>query len=212
MVDAVSVLGTHFAELVRKHAHELFTRQDAKSFCDRVAVENPKVVEDLVPKLLSLGIVQRVLQNLLRERVSVRDGVTILEALAEAAEVTKNPLLLTEFARQAMRRAVIRPFLSPQNEFPAYFLDPQIEQAVESAVEHGEQNSVLTMKPQPLREAVSRIQRKLDKTASAAVAITTSGARHFLRQILEPVLPNLTILSHNEIPPEVKVLPLGTLE
>ena len=90
MVDALSVLGTHLAELVRRYSHELFSRQDAKKFLDRVSEENPKVVEDLVPKLLSLAAVQRVLQNLLRERVAVRDGVSILEALGEAANITQG--------------------------------------------------------------------------------------------------------------------------
>jgi flagellar biosynthesis component FlhA len=101
VVDAVSVLGTHLAELIRRYAHELFSRQDAKKLLDRVALEHPKVVEDLVPKLLPLATVQRVLQNLLRERVSIRDAVTILEALGEAAVTTRNPVLLTEYVRQA---------------------------------------------------------------------------------------------------------------
>src|SRR5215813_7077175 len=113
VVDSVSVLGTHLSELIRRHAYELFSRQDAKKLLDRVAVENPKVVEDLVPKLLPLAAVQRVLQNLLRERVSIRDGVTILEALGEAAATTRNPVLLTEYVRQALRRTIVKPYLSP---------------------------------------------------------------------------------------------------
>ena len=93
VVDDISVLGTHLTELVRTHAHELFSRQDTKNFCDRVAQSNPKVVEDLVPKMLSLSVIQRVLQNLLRERVPIRDSVTILEALSEGANMSKNPVL-----------------------------------------------------------------------------------------------------------------------
>ena len=107
MVDAVSVIGTHLTEVVRRHAHELFTRQDAKTFCDRVAQENPKVIEDLVPKLLPLATIQRVIQNLLRERVPIRDAVGILEAMGEAAQTTKNPVLLTEYVRQSIRRGII---------------------------------------------------------------------------------------------------------
>ena len=106
LVDAVSVLGTHIAELARRYAHELFSRQDAKKVLDLVAVEQPKVVEDLVPKQLQLSVVQRVLQNLLRERVSIRDTGSILEALGEAALSTRNLVLLTEYARQAVRRTV----------------------------------------------------------------------------------------------------------
>ena len=108
LVDAVSVLGTHIAELARRHAHELFSRQDAKKVLDLAAVEQPKVVEDLVPKQLPLSVVQRVLQNLLRERVSIRDTGSILEALGEAALSTRNLVLLTEYARQAIRRTVVK--------------------------------------------------------------------------------------------------------
>src|SRR5579863_10036967 len=123
VVDLVSVLGTHLAELVRRHAHELFSRQDAKKLLDRVAVENPKVVEELTPKLLTLAAVQRVLQNLLRERVSIRDAVSVLEALSEAGASTRNPILLTEYVRQAIRRTVVRPYLNSAGDLPAYFVD-----------------------------------------------------------------------------------------
>ena len=121
LVDAVSVLGTHIAELARRHAHELFSRQDAKKILDLVAVEQPKLVEDLVPKQLPLSVVQRVLQNLLRERVSIRDAGSILEALGEAALSTRNLVLLTEFARQAIRRTVAKRFLDASGNLPAYF-------------------------------------------------------------------------------------------
>ena len=120
VVDAVSVMGTHLSELIRQHAHELFSRQDAKRFLDRVAAENPKVVEDLVPKLVSLAAVQRVLQNLLRERVSIRDSVTILETLGEAAATIRNPILVTEYVRQSLRRIIVKPYLNANNELPAY--------------------------------------------------------------------------------------------
>src|SRR5579884_3952794 len=112
VVDEISILGTHLSEVVRKHAHELFTRQDAKAYCDRVAQSHPKVVEDLVPKLLSLFVIERVLQNLLRERVPIRDSVTILDALGEAAHMTKNPVLLTEYVRQAIRRTLAAPHIN----------------------------------------------------------------------------------------------------
>src|SRR5581483_9480673 len=141
VVDPVSVLGTHLSELIRRYAHELFSRQDAKKILDRVALDHPKVVEDLVPKLLSLAQVQRVFQNLLRERVSIRDAVSVLEALGEAGATSRNPVLLTEFVRQSIRRTVVKPFLNANGELPAYFLDPGLEQMFESAVEHGEQHS-----------------------------------------------------------------------
>ena len=194
VVDPVSVLGTHLSELIRRHAHELFSRQDAKKLLDRVSVEHPKVVEDLVPKLLPLATVQKVLQNLLRERVSIRDAVSILEALGEAAVATRNPVLLTEYVRQAIRRTVVKPYLNRAGDLPAWFLDPAIEQAVEAAVEHGEQNSHLTLAPQAIRDMLNRIASRV------AVARNAGGGDHFLGSAVfpaadrgadpaEPVLP-----------------------
>jgi flagellar biosynthesis protein FlhA len=212
VVDGVNVLGTHLAEVVRRHAHELFSRQDAKRLLDRVAVENPKAVEDLVPKLLPLATVQRVLQNLLRERVSVRDAATILEALGEAAPATRNPALLTEYVRQSIRRAVVKPYLNRAGDLPAWFVDPSIEQAIESAVQHGEQSSHLALAPEALRGIVNRVVSRVGSPETPVVAITSSGARYFLRQIVEPSAPNLMVLSHNEIPPGQKVQSLGNIQ
>jgi len=211
VVDGVSVLGTHLSELIRRHAHELFSRQDAKRVLDRVAVEHPKAVEDLVPKLLPLASVQRVLQNLLRERVSIRDGASILEALGEAAGVTRNPVLLTEYVRQAIRRSVVRPYLNRSGELPAWFLDPSLEQAVEGAVEHSEQNSHLSLAPQTIRDILNRITARVVSPEAATAVITTTGARYFLRQMVEPSLPNLFFIAHNEVPPGLRVQPLGTI-
>ena len=209
VVDDISVLGTHLTELVRRHAHELFSRQDTKSFCDRVAQSNPKVVEDLVPKLLSLAVIQRVLQNLLRERVPIRDAVTILEALSEGANMSKNPVLLTEYVRQAIRRSVVKPHLNPQGEIPVYQVEPAAEQLVESAIEHNETNSLLSLAPQAAREFAGGITRKLDRPDSSAVLLTAPSVRFFVKQLLETALPDIAVLSHSEIPPEIKVKSLG---
>src|SRR5579863_8824444 len=212
VVDLVSVLGTHLAELVRRHAHELFSRQDAKKLLDRVAIENPKVVEELTPKLLPLATVQRVLQNLLRERVSIRDAASILEALSEAAASTRNPILLTEYVRQALRRTVVKPYLSASGDLPAYFVDPSVEQAVESSIQHGEQSSHLTMAPQAIRDILSRIQQKIGSPETPVVAVTSAGARYFMRQIAEASMANVAFLSHNEVPVEVKVISQGFIQ
>jgi flagellar biosynthesis protein FlhA len=212
VVDGVSVLGTHLSELIRRNAHELFSRQDAKRLLDRVALEHPKVVEDLVPKLLPLATVQRVLQNLLRERVSVRDAVSILEALGEAANATRNPVLLTEYVRQSIRRAVVKPYLNRAGELPAWFLDPSIEQAVEAAVEHGEQNSHVALAPQAMRDLLNRFAARIGTPEAPVVAVTSAGARYFLRQMTEPVMPNLFFVSHNEVPPGLRVHSLGTVQ
>jgi len=211
VVDPVSVLGTHLSEAIRRHAHELFSRQDAKRLIDRVAVEHPKVVEDLVPKLLPLATVQRVLQNLLRERVSIRDAVSILEALGEAGGATRNPMLLTEYVRQTLRRAVVKPYLSRTGELAAWFVDPSIEQAVEGAVEHGEQNSHLSLAPQAMREILNRVAARVGSPETPVVAVTSAGARAFLRQITEASIPNLYFIAHNEVPPGLRVQSLGNL-
>ena len=211
VVDPVSIMGTHLAELIRRHAYELFSRQDAKRLLDRVSVEHPKVVEDLVPKLMPLAVVQRVLQNLLRERVSIRDAVSILEALGEAAAATRNPILLTEYVRQVIRRAVVKPYLNRSGELPAWFLDPGLEQAIESAVDHGEQNSHLSLAPQAVRDILNRIASRMGAPEMPVVAITSSGSRYFLRQMAEVAIPNLIFLAHNEVPPGTRVHSLGTI-
>jgi flagellar biosynthesis protein FlhA len=211
IVDTISVLGTHLGELVRRHAHELFSRQDAKKVLDRVAEDNPKVVEDLVPKVLSLAVVQKVLQNLLRERVSIRDAASIFEALGEAAPITKNTVLLTEYVRQAIRRQVAKPLLDQTGELSAYFLDPGIEQTVESALEHAENSSHLNLAPQQIRNIQERIQKCCGAPEASVVLLTSSGSRFFVRQITESVAPNLTVLSHNEIPPEARIVSLGAV-
>ncbi len=208
----MSVLGTHLAELIRRHASELLSRQDTKNILDRVTEENPKVVEDLVPKLLPLATVQKVFQNLLRERVSIRDAVTILESLGESAAMTKNPILLTEYARQAIRRMLVKPYLNPAGELPAFFVDSQIEQTVERAIEYNEQSSHINLPPQKIREILDKVTRTAGSTDSPMAVVTSTSARFYLRQMIEAQLPNLSILSHNEIPSGVKVVSMGLIQ
>jgi len=212
VVDAISVLGTHLGEIVRSHAHELFSRQDAKKLLDRVAEENPKLVEDVVPKLLSLAVVQKVLQNLLRERVSIRDAGSILEALGEAAGVTKNTVLLTEYVRQTIRRMVVKPYLNAAGDLPAYFLDANLERMIEAAVEHTENMSHLNLAPQRIREILDSIKRIVGTPDTVIVALTSSGSRYFLRQMAENSIRNLFVVAHSEVPAGVKVISLGTIQ
>lgn len=209
IIDAISVLGTHLGEIIRRHAHELFSRNDARRVLDRVAEENARLVEDLVPKLLPVAAVQKVLQNLLRERVSIRDATSIMEALGEAAAMTKNTTLLTEYVRQAIRRQVVKPYLNASGELAAYFLDPTIDREVEHAIEHTETVSHLNLAPDRARDIVDRLASSAGGVDSPMVLLAGSGSRFFIRQIGEVNLPNLTILSHAEIPPAMKVLSLG---
>jgi len=211
IVDTISILGTHLGEVVRRHAHELFSRQDAKNVLDRIAEENPRLVEDLVPKLLTLAVVQKVFQNLLRERVSIRDASSILEALGEAAPITKSTVLLTEYVRQAIRRQVVKPLLDTAGDLTAHFLDPAVEQVIESAVEHAENSSHLNLPPQRIRDIQERIKKCCGPAETPGVLLTSSSARFFVRQITESIIPNLTVLSHNEIPPGNRIVSLGAV-
>jgi flagellar biosynthesis protein FlhA len=165
-----------------------------------------------VPKLLPLSSVQKVLQNLLREAVPIRDGVSILEALGEAAQSTKNTTLLTEYVRQNIRRTLVKQYLSSTGELRVYFTDLGVEQTVEGTVEHGEQNSVAALAPQSMRDIVGKLQQKIDRPETPVVIITSAGARPFLRQLVEPVLPNVFFLSHNEVPAGVRIVSAGVIQ
>ena len=211
VVDSASILGTHFAELMRRSVHEILSRQDAKRYVDRVAEDNPKLVEDLVPKLLPLGSVQKILQNLLRERVSIRDGVSILEAVSEGASMSKNPTLISEFVRQSMRRTVTKPYLSEGSELQAWFLDPEMEQEFEASVEHGEFASSFHPNPARLREFIQRLRARFPNPLAANVLLVGTNSRYFLRQAAEQAFPNLNLLSHSEIAPGIRVQSLGQI-
>jgi len=212
VIDPLSVIATHLSELIKRSSYELFSRQEAKRMLDRVTADNPKVVEDLVPKLLTLAAVQRVFQNLLRERVSIRDSVSILEALGEAAPTTRNPVLLTEYVRQAIRRVVVKPYLNANGDLAAWFLDQPIERIVESGVEHGESNSSLALAPNVMKDLLERIQRAVGQLESPVVVIAASSCRYFLRQAVESSIPNLFFLGHSEIPAGVRVQSLGVIQ
>jgi flagellar biosynthesis protein FlhA len=213
VIDPLSIMSTHLAELIKRYAHELFSRQEAKKVLDRVAVDNAKVVEDLVPKVLPLATVQRVFQNLLRERVSIRDAVSILEALGEAAPASRNPILLTDFVRQSIRRVVVKPYLNANGELPVFFIEPQVERFIEGGVEHGESNSTFAIAPNSLRDLLDRMGRGVGKRLESPVAVITSSvSRYFLRQAVESTMPNLFFLSHNEIPAGIKVISLGVIQ
>ena len=212
VIDPLSVMSTHLSELIKRIAYELFSRQEAKKLLDRVSADHAKVVEDLVPKLLPLATVQRVFQNLLRERVSIRDSVSILEALGEAAPSTRNPVLLTDYVRQAIRRVVVKPYLNAHGDLPGWFIDPQVERFVESGVEHGESNSSLGLAPQALRDLLDRFTRGIGPPEAATAVITSSSCRYFLRQAVESSIPNLFFLSHSEVPAGIKVISLGVVQ
>lgn len=212
VVDPTSALATHLAELVKQNAHELLTRQETKRLLDALSESQPKLVEELVPKVLSLGEVQKVLQQLLREQVSIRDLHTILETLLDAAAANKNPVLLVEAARQALRRGLVQPLLSEDGKLTVVTLDPLLEDEISRAVEPAAANGP-GLQPAFLRRVVEGLRRVAEESAApfSPVLLCGSPARFYLRRLVEPFLPKLVILSPGEIPPRVAVQSLGSV-
>jgi len=215
VVDQTSVLATHLAEVIKQHAPELLTRNETKRLLDRLADSQPKLVEELTPKLLSLGEVQKVLQQLLREQVSIRDLATILEALIDIAVATKNPVSLVEAARQTLARALVHPLLTPEGNLRVLVLDGSLEEELSRAF--NPQAAVTTqstaLQPPLARRLLDALRRVLGEQASMmnAVILCPTPARFHLKRLLEPFLPKMVVLSPGEIPPLVTVQTLATL-
>ncbi|MGO9646870.1 MAG: FHIPEP family type III secretion protein, partial [Terriglobales bacterium] len=213
VVDQTSVLATHLAEIIKQHAAELLTRQEAKRLLDRVAESHPKLVEELVPKLLSLGEVHKVLQQLLREQVSIRDLASILETLIDTAGVSKHPVLLVEAARQALGRALVRPLLE-ENQLKVVTLDHTIEEELTRAFSASPSATATAgLQPSLVRRVLEGLRRLAgDQVAVASpVLLCSTPARFHLKRLLEPFLPKLVVLSPGEIPPVVSVQSLGVV-
>ncbi len=214
VVDQTSVLSTHLAELIRQHAHELLTRQETKRLLDRLAESHPKLVEELVPKILSLGEVQKVLQQLLREQVSIRDLSSILETLLDAAAVSKHPVLLVEAARQALGRALVRPLLSDDGGLRVLTLDHSLEEELSRAFNPQAPPATGNgLQPSFVRRILDGLRQLAgDQVAQTApILLCGTPARFHLRRLLEPFLPKVVVLSPLEIPPMVSVQSLGTV-
>ena len=214
VVDQTSVLATHLAEIIRQYAYELLTRQETKRLLDRLSESHPKLVEELVPKTLSLGEVQKVLQQLLREQVSVRDLPTILETLLDASAASKHPVLLVEAARQALGRALVRPLLSDDGGLRVLTLDHNIEEELSRAFTPQMPPATSTgLQPSFVRRILDGLRQLAgDQVAQTApILLCSTPARFHLRRLLEPFLPKVVVLSPLEIPPMVPVQSLGTV-
>ncbi len=201
--DPSTVVATHLTETVKSHAAEILTRQDVQRLLDNIREEAPAVVDELIPALLSVGEVQSVLQNLLQERVSIRDLIPILEALANHARSTKDPDLLTEHARQGIARSICQPFQNAQGFIAAMTLSADLEQLLTEAVSRSDQGLSLNLDPQLAQQVVNSISRKMEETASKGyhqpVLICSARVRLVLRRLTERSLPMLTLLSYNEV-------------
>jgi flagellar biosynthesis protein FlhA len=210
VVDQTSVLATHIAEVVRQFAHELLTRQETKRLLDALAESQPKLVDELVPRLLTLGEVQKVLQQLLREQVSVRDLTTILEVLLDTAGTNKSPVVLVEATRQALGRSLVQPLLGEDRKLKVLTLDPAVEQEIQRSVDPqfaGDRSGASVS----VRRVLEGLQKSIgDKAAlNSMTLVCASPARFYLRRLLEPFLPRIIVLSPAEIPATVSVQSLG---
>jgi flagellar biosynthesis protein FlhA len=211
LVDPATVLATHLTEIIKSHAHELLGRQETKSLLDTVAKSHPKVVEELVPKVLSIGEVQKVLQSLLKERVSIRDAVTIFETLADFGSYTKNAATLTEYCRQTLGRSICRSYQTDDGDLPVFTVSPDLEKSILDGVVQSDQGSYLALEPRQAKDIMTRFRRAVEAAGNAGnpVVLCSPNIRMYVRQLLERFLPNVAILSHSEIPPSIRVLSLG---
>ena len=216
VVDAVTVVTTHLGELIRSHAWELIGRAEIKRLIDALNDSHPKLLEELVPKLLSLGEVSRVLEQLLRERVSIRDLGSILEALLETASINKNIVALVEAARQALGRRLVRPLVDDQGQLPVLLLDRGIEEEILSSLapDAGSRLPAQIGAGTPVvRRLADSVRQLIGSNSGAAlpVLLVSSPARYHVRRWLESVVPRMAVVAPGEIPPEVRLRPVGTV-
>jgi len=214
VVDQTAALATHLGEIIRQNAHELLTRQETKRLIDRLSESHPRLVEELVPKFMTLGEVQKVLQQLLREQVSIRDLGTILETLVEAAGVSKNPVLLNEAVRHALGRALVRPLLDERGELKVVTLDRGIEEECgRAAAAQSVTTASAALQPSTARRVLEGLRNLFGEQALSAppVLLCSSPGRFYLRRLLEPFLPKIVVLAPTEIPPLVPVQSVGSL-
>jgi flagellar biosynthesis protein FlhA len=212
VVDPTTALSTHLSEVIRSFLPDLLTRQQTKEMVDRVAQTSPRLVDDLVPKVLALGDVQRVLKQLLRERVPIKDLTTVLEALADASGATRDPDALNEAVRTALGRAICRQHQTEQGDLPTISLAPSLEERLMQAVVRTEQGTVLAIDPNDAQQMATRIARALETAVAQPVLLCSPVLRPHLWRLFTRVLPQMGVLSHSEVPPYVKVAPVAVLD
>jgi flagellar biosynthesis protein FlhA len=214
VVDLSTVIATHLTELVRSHAHELLGRQELQALLDAFKQTSPKVVDDLVPALLPLGTVLKVMKNLLKESVSVRDLRTILESLADAAPTQKDPAVLTETVRAGLARTITRKLAGADGQINLLTLDRNIEETIAQGIIHTDQGAQLSLDPEFVRSFIARLNEQAMELAmqqSQAIVLCSPMIRAQLKGLIDRFVPNVTVLSHNEITPNVSVRAFGTV-
>ncbi len=214
VVDPVTVLITHLMEVIRAHAHELLSRQEVQRLLDALGQRYPKVVEELVPNLLPLGTVQKVLQNLLQEKIPIKDLLTIVETLADYANYTKDPYLLTEYVRQALSRTITRLYQNEEGVIPVITLEKKVEEAILQAVQKTEQGEFFILDPRLTEKLLNQLREVVEKVSLMGhqpVVLASPNIRRYFRRMIEHFLPILPVISPNEILPEVKIRTVGVV-
>ncbi len=212
VVDATTTISTHLSETIRAFLPDLLSRQQVKEMLDAVSQTSPKLVEELVPKLLGVGDVHRVLRLLLRERVAVRDLTSILEALADVAAATRDHEAMAEAVRSAIGRAICRPYQNDRGELPVIGVAPALEEKLLGAVVKTDQGVVLALEPAQAQQIASRIGRAIEQAVAQPVLLCSPMLRPHLRRLFARVLPHLGVLSHAEVPSHVPVVAVATLD
>ena len=212
VVDPPSIIATHLTEIIRSHIAELLTRQDVQNLIDNVKETNPVLVEDLVPKLLGIGEIQKVLQNLLSEGISIRDLLTIFETLADHAVTSRDTDVLTEYTRQALKRAISNRYFMPNEATSVVTLDPNVEQEIMSSVKQTEQGAYLTIDPERTKlimESVETEIAKLENLGKNPIIVTSPIVRMYFKKMTEEYFKDLIVVSYNEIDSNVELQSVG---
>ncbi|GHU74438.1 flagellar biosynthesis protein FlhA [Clostridia bacterium] len=211
VVDPPAIIATHLTEVVRSHLHELLTRQDVQSLVDNVKEANGVLIDELIPKLMSIGDIQKVLANLLKEGLSIRDLVTVLETLADYSHVTRDTDMLTEYVRQALRRHISKQYFEPGSN-TVITLDPELEQQIMSSVQQTEQGSFLALDPSVTQKIFSNLNAEVSKLTSMGlqpIILTSPIVRIYFKRLVEQVAPDLVVLSYNELDSSAEVQSVG---
>ena len=214
VVDPISVLATHLTEVVKGHCDELLGRQDVQTLIDSVKQDHPAVVSELVPAMLSVGDIQKVLVCLLKERVSVRDLVSIMETLADTATFTKDPEVLAEYVRRTLSRNISRQYIQ-NNTLTCITLDPQTENQIVSGVQHSDRGSFVNLDPGSMQQFINSLSseiQKLTATGFHPVLLTSPASRLYVRKLTERIAPNLVILSFAELENQIEVQSVGMVK
>jgi len=211
VVDPPSIVATHMTEIIKRHIHELLSRQDVQTLVDNVKSTCPAVVEELIPKVMSLGEIQKVLSNLLREGVSIRDMVTILETLADYAPITRDTDMLTEYVRQSLGRAISRTYIN-QNNADVITLDPKLEQLIMDSVQRTEAGSYIAMDPAMSNKIVNKaaaMTERIVQSGKMPIILASPMVRLYFKRLTENSIPGLVVLSYNELDPALEVNSVG---